>query len=212
MSTDQAYTISELATLAGVTPRTIRYYLSIGLLPSPGQGPGTRYGDGHLARLRLIRRLQREHLPLGEITRRLEGLDDTALDAAVDAAIVADETGLSEALSGPAAGSALEYIQRLKEAQRRTPSTPMAAPLSTAPRSHVMPLAHSDAASSAVTFAVSPFEPEESAGVQRTQWERVTLSPNVELHVRRPSSRVEQKRVERLIRLGRELLEGGRST
>ena len=84
MPNEQEYTIGELATLAGVTPRTIRYYVSIGLLPSPGQsGPGTRYGDGHLARLRLIRRLQREHLPLGEIAVRLEGLDDVAVEAAL---------------------------------------------------------------------------------------------------------------------------------
>jgi hypothetical protein len=44
---------------------------------------------------------------------------------------------------------------------------------------------------------------------QRTQWERVALSPNVELHIRRPVGRLEQKRVERLIRIGREILEEG---
>ncbi len=49
-------------------------------------------------------------------------------------------------------------------------------------------------------------EPIES---QRTQWERVALSQNVELHIRRPLSRLEQKRIERLIRLGREILEEG---
>ena len=67
MPTEQEYAIGELADLAGVTPRTIRYYVSIGLLPAPEQaGPRTRYGDGHLKRLRLIRNLQRQHLPLGE--------------------------------------------------------------------------------------------------------------------------------------------------
>jgi hypothetical protein len=44
---------------------------------------------------------------------------------------------------------------------------------------------------------------------QRTQWERVPLSQNVELHIRRPVGRLEQKRVERLIRIGREILEEG---
>ena len=45
MPTDQEYTLQELATIAGVTPRTVRYYISVGLLPSPGQvGPSTRYG------------------------------------------------------------------------------------------------------------------------------------------------------------------------
>ena len=72
MPDEPTYTISELADLAGVTPRTIRYYLAQGLLPATGQsGPGTRYTTGHLARLRLIRRLQAEHQPLAEIRTRL---------------------------------------------------------------------------------------------------------------------------------------------
>jgi hypothetical protein len=37
----------------------------------------------------------------------------------------------------------------------------------------------------------------------------VTLGPNVELHIRRPLGRLDQKRVERLIRIGREILEEG---
>ena len=45
--------------------------------------------------------------------------------------------------------------------------------------------------------------------IQRTQWERVALSQNVEVHIRRPLGRLEQKRVERLIRIGREILEEG---
>jgi DNA-binding transcriptional MerR regulator len=77
MPTEQEYAIGELADLAGVTPRTIRYYVSIGLLPSPEQaGPKTRYTDGHLGRLRLIRHLQRQHLPLSEIGDRIAKLDD----------------------------------------------------------------------------------------------------------------------------------------
>ena len=76
MPEDATYSISELADLAGVTPRTIRYYLAQGLLPSAGQtGPGTRYSASHLARLRVIRGLQAEHLPLAEIRNRLADLE-----------------------------------------------------------------------------------------------------------------------------------------
>ena len=51
------YTLTDLADLAGVTPRTLRYYLSQGLLPAVGaSGPGAKYDDSHLARLRLIKR------------------------------------------------------------------------------------------------------------------------------------------------------------
>ena len=42
MPKEQEHPIGELADLAGVTPRTIRYYVSIGLLPAPEQaGPKT---------------------------------------------------------------------------------------------------------------------------------------------------------------------------
>jgi len=216
MPNEQEYTIGELATLAGVTPRTIRYYVSIGLLPSPGQaGPGTRYGEGHLARLRLIRRLQREHLPLGEIAVRLEGLDDVAVEAALTVedlrlapsqgpAFAADMAAGTwrRSVLGPAPGSALDYINRLKDEQA-TPPMPareLAAPAA-APRMTKAVMAKA--------IAMSSPEPEEPVGAQRSQWERVTLSQNVELHIRRPLGRHEQKQIERLIRLGRELLEGG---
>jgi|SRR5579871_4611526 len=61
--------IGDLAELAGVTQRTIRYYESIGLL-----APGQREGHGHhyyteeaLARLRKIDQLKRLGLSLEEI-------------------------------------------------------------------------------------------------------------------------------------------------
>ena len=73
----EIYSLADLCGLADVTPRTVRYYIAQGLLRSPGTtGPGARYDDGHLARLRLIRRLQREHLPLAEIRARLAALTD----------------------------------------------------------------------------------------------------------------------------------------
>ena len=54
------FSLTDLARLTDVTPRTIRYYISQGLLAAPtGSGQAARYGEGHLARLRLIRRLQR---------------------------------------------------------------------------------------------------------------------------------------------------------
>ena len=72
---DDPYSLNDLARLAGVTTRTIRYYVAQGLLPSPeAAGPATRYGEGHLRRLRLIKRMQREHLPLSEIRGRIERL------------------------------------------------------------------------------------------------------------------------------------------
>src|SRR4029077_5101865 len=98
---DDRYSLTELADLAGVTPRTVRYYLAQGLLPAVGQtGPGSKYGEGHLTRLRLVRRLQAEHLPLAEIRRRLEGLTESEIRT-----LVADES------PAPPADSALDYLR-----------------------------------------------------------------------------------------------------
>lgn len=67
------YRLSELADAAGVTPRTVRYYIAQGLLSSPGRmGASTRYGSEHLERLHLIRRLQDQGRSLAEIRDRLE--------------------------------------------------------------------------------------------------------------------------------------------
>ena len=77
MDRNATYDLQELCAEAGVTPRTVRYYIQQGLLPAPEpQGPSTRYGQGHLDRLRLIRDLQAEHQPLAVIRQRLEGLQD----------------------------------------------------------------------------------------------------------------------------------------
>ena len=113
---DSAYTLSELCDLADVTPRTVRYYIAQGLLRSPGaSGPGARYDDGHLARLRLIRRLQREHLPLADIRARLAALTD-------------DEVIAEAEVSAPA-DSALDYVRSVLATPLRVakPAPPPAA-------------------------------------------------------------------------------------
>jgi len=62
--------IGEFSQRAGVTPRTIRYYESLGLLdPSERQGSGFRYyTEAELARLQKINALKELGLSLEEIT------------------------------------------------------------------------------------------------------------------------------------------------
>src|SRR5688572_29999932 len=74
------YSLVELAKLADVTARTIRYYIEQGLLAAPEpEGPKTRYSDEHLARLLAIKRLQTAHLPLAEIRQQLQGVPEERL-------------------------------------------------------------------------------------------------------------------------------------
>ena len=60
-ATETSYRIGEVASLVGTTPRTIRYYESIGLLPQPPgheKGRHRTYSDSDVARLRELIRLR----------------------------------------------------------------------------------------------------------------------------------------------------------
>ena len=191
---DPRYSLTELADLAGVTPRTVRYYMSQGLLPSPGaSGPGAKYDDAHLGRLRLVRKLQREHLPLAEIRQRLAGLDDTTIATlAEEPAAVADPQD-----------SALDYIRRVLGPAPVQP-TRMLAMKQQPLRTHS--LAAEPAAEAPIPNTLS-VEPAPGRSFERSQWERIPLAPDIELHVRRPLPRPLAKQVDRLVSIARDLLE-----
>ena len=207
MPDDERYSLTELADLAGVTPRTVRYYLAQGLLPAVGQtGPGSKYDAGHLARLRVIRRLQAEHLPLAEIRRRLETLGDDE---------VRDLVGASE--PAPPADTALEYLRAVLGGSRVAPAgTPQ--DLRPALASSLRSFAEESVAApllmrANMSVSEAPVEPDEATvrPSDRSQWERIVLVPDIELHIRRPLPRAQNKQVDRLVTIARELLEEDRS-
>jgi len=64
------WTLRELAAESGIAERTIRFYISKGILDPPLRGGrGAAYGPDHLARLREIRDLQAKGLMLADIAR-----------------------------------------------------------------------------------------------------------------------------------------------
>ena len=78
----EEWKLTELATEAGVSPRTVRYYVQRGLLPAPPfKGPDTVYGEEHRVRLKAIRALQARFLPLDAIQVELERLSPEELRA-----------------------------------------------------------------------------------------------------------------------------------
>ena len=215
------YAIGDLAGLAGATARTIRYYVAQGLLPPPaGAGPGAHYTDDHLARLRLIRRLQRQHQPLAEIRQRLASLGESEVSA-----LVADEE-----VTEPPSSSALEYVRSVlasphAQATFAVPPPAAAAPplaaalrvrepavphMAAAPRTAAPRLARASEAAPgygvAAADASQSVGPDAAPSEQRSQWDRIGLTPNIEIHVRRPLGRLENRRVERLITIARQLL------
>lgn len=92
--------LDELAQRAGVSPRTVRYYVQRGLVPAPEfRGPDTAYTDEHLARLRAIRALQDRHLPLDAIEAALQGRSPAAVARIAEGELPADLLGPPKAAS-----------------------------------------------------------------------------------------------------------------
>ena len=165
----------ELSDKAKVSPRTIRYYIQQGLIPAPeARGPGAHYGSEHVDRLRLIKLLQREHLPLSEIRRRIEKLSPEEV------------RGILESEPERAPTSASEYVRRVLSE---------GASIMKAPEMFEM--------------AVRESRPPKPPAIARSQWEHFTLAPDVELHVRRPGTREENRRIERLLEAAREIFNEG---
>jgi DNA-binding transcriptional MerR regulator len=153
------YTVKELADRAGVSTRTVYYYVGEGLLPPPeGGGPATTYTDDHLARLRLIRRLKDEYLPLAEIRRRVAGLSS------------AEVIGLlAEPTPPPPTEDARAYLARVLGTKRPSPASPERRP------------AEASAQPMAPASRPAPGEPP----AVEEEWRRIRIGPDLELHVRR---------------------------
>jgi DNA-binding transcriptional MerR regulator len=202
--------LNDLCQRAGLTVRTVRYYIQQGLLPAPaGRGPGAHYDRGHLERLELIKRLRAEDLPLARIREILADLDDSGVREALNAS------------SAPAPSSALEYVRALLGPPEADEASPHGAwgprgpaasrgplqtegPQSGGPQAAALPERSWARARRESASRVEPPGPQEQ-GLWRSQWERVTLAPDVELHIRRPLSRTQNRAVEELLRTARTL-------
>lgn len=164
--------INTLSRETGVPVRTIRYYLAEKLLPaSAGRGPAASYGPGHRDRLRLIRRLQEAHQPLATIRAQLDALDDAGVAAALA------EPGAVEDVPGPA--TAYDYVRQVLGQPARHGKPPVGA--------------------ARPEPAVTSARPPTARQPHRSTWERITLHPDIELHVRRPLARSDQRRLDALL-------------
>jgi DNA-binding transcriptional MerR regulator len=221
MNTQSRYSLAELARVTGVTPRTVRFYIAQGLLPGANEtGPGATYDERHLARLRLIRRLQAQHLPLAEIRTRLAELGDdeiaTLLEQEAPARSVNEQTSALDYIRGVLGTPRPEPPSPLMRMTASPPVAPAAASIRralTVPRL-MRPAASetemvSDAAIAMTAEAAAPSAPApttEPPTPARSQWARVALTPDIALQVRRPRSRHDNRRLQRLITIARQVL------
>ena len=160
------YLIHELAKMANVTVRTIRYYTDEGLLPQPIlHGKYAYYTDDHLRRLELIRQMKEAFLPLREIRQTLNTLSEEE----VTEKLKNQNTGsiqqqfVQPAASSPEPGkSARDYIDRIMERQSGF-------------RTHAQTAPPPPSASRSKAPAQSSLADE--------NWRRIELAPGVELHI-----------------------------
>jgi DNA-binding transcriptional MerR regulator len=85
--------VGEVARLAGVSPRTIRHYHAVGLLPEPERDPAgyRRYGSRDVITVMRAVRLRALGMPLPQVAERLAASSDADGTASVSLQALADE-------------------------------------------------------------------------------------------------------------------------
>jgi DNA-binding transcriptional MerR regulator len=137
--------------------RTIRYYLSEGLL-SPSQekqGTASVFGYQHLLQLLVVKRLQAEHLPIRKIRELVAGRTERQLERLL---------GSDDEKQKPG-NEALRYLESLLTKPRPDSQR------SSLPQS--MP-----------SIAMSSAPPPPPSAPNAATWERIQIEPGLELHVR----------------------------
>jgi DNA-binding transcriptional MerR regulator len=181
---DEELSIEELAERVDVPVRTVRYYIAEGLLPGPGaRGRAAAYGEEHLLRLRLIRRLAEQRMPLAEIRDRLRSLSVPDV-----AALLAEEE---------------RHTARLRRAAERPSPRDYVSALLVRARSSSPPVPPPPAAAKGRTLRESG-----PAWTPSQGWTRWELAPGVELHVRADATERQRRLVQRLLEAAREAGEG----
>jgi DNA-binding transcriptional MerR regulator len=152
---EEGLTIEELAARVGVPVRTVRFYITEGLLPGPGaRGRGASYGREHLLRLRLVRRLAERRVPIAEIRETLTRLSTSEVAALLE-----------------------EEARKAAELQQTPPAT--------SPRAYVAALLkHSRTDAGETPKGRPPAVPDAPHAGSESSWRRMELAPGVELHVR----------------------------
>jgi DNA-binding transcriptional MerR regulator len=175
---DGSYSVEDLERLLGLKGRTIHYWTQEGLFEGPGAGRGARYTDEHLVKLFLILKLREEGRSLAEIKTALKRLPTRALKAWVD---------MAKAEPPKETATAKELITRwLKDS-------------------------HKPDVRAAWRLGISRHSSQPSlwsgleAAVRPGHWERVSLAPDVELHLQHPLSPASRTLVDQLLALSKRL-------
>jgi DNA-binding transcriptional MerR regulator len=128
--TPERFSIHQLATLCGVSTRTVRFYIAQGLLDKPyGAKRGAWYEDRHVQQLLLIRRWTDMGLSLDRVRELQAGAPEDAPPQPVQAGMVelwsritlADglEVNVEPTRAGMTPEQVREFVQAATQAYRR---------------------------------------------------------------------------------------------
>ncbi len=183
---EHTLTIEELAERAETSVRTIRFYIAEGLLPGPGaRGKAASYSGDHLLRLRLIRRLAEQRVPLAEQRAMLARLSPEEAQALLDE----EEERAMQREQAAQAPSPKEYLATLLQ-QARAARQPPASQVKAVPASPASSAPHARLYQRPVNTL-----PSQPADV----WQRWELAPGVELHVKVDVADQQRRLIERLL-------------
>ncbi|HLZ10880.1 MAG TPA: MerR family transcriptional regulator [Chloroflexota bacterium] len=222
MSNDtRGLTIEELATAVDLPIRTIRYYIAEGLIAGPnGRGKAALYGEEQKLRLRLIRRLANEHVPLAEIRSRLAGLGADDVATLLDQ----EESRSTELQVARTAQSPRDYIAALLRNARATGDKPpgraptiVGAQFSRLFRAIEESPGQFASSDTSPTVSKAPVQPIESlepdsstirdpsvartANTARTSWEHLELAPGIVLQIRADARKANRDLIDRLLNI-----------
>ena len=198
MTTDEIL-IHELAARAGISVRTIRYYIEEGLLPQPSyQGKYSYYSLKYLDRLELIRRLKESYLPLREIREIMISLSDDQVKRRLKelpppSPKFNNEQDSTQPTAKPGA-QALKYINRLMDDQSKYRAK------GTSDKSQPPLLSNREIIPN-INFSLQEQIPTDKDEF----WQRVSLAPGVELNLRRPVDPDTEGLVQQLINFAKRI-------
>lgn len=161
--------------------RTIRYYMTEGLLPPSVEKRGSTsvYGYQHLLSLLVIKKLQADGLPISIIRQLITGKSEDELKALLGDKPV-DDSGRE-----PVAGSAKDTAEEISFARPMMSAPPAASEPTTRPpeknaaREYLEGLLLSRSSGTQ-----SPAAPQSAAPPHTNSWRREEVSPGLELHIR----------------------------
>ncbi len=187
---EHGLSIEDLAAQVGVPVRTIRYYIAEGLLPGPGaRGKAASYSEEHLLRLRLIRRLVEQRVPLSEVRERISSLSSQDMRAllAEQNRFITELQRLAEDLTPrDYISTLLNQARTLRESPGRRPypesrpSPPLIDPDLKSESEYCAPECRLDSESEATVIRRVEPQAMQAAGI----WHRYLVEPGVELHIR----------------------------